>query len=60
MGKDFLKVLQKEKDVDEIWMIARRRERLEAIEAKGNGKLRAVPLDLSDMESFVIFERMLF
>lgn len=59
MGKDFLKVLQKEKDVDEIWMIARRRERLEAIEAKGNGKLRAVPLDLTDMESFVIFEKLL-
>ena len=59
MGKDFVKVLQKEKDVDEIWVIARRRERLEAMEAKGNGKLRAMPLDLTDSVSFEVIEALL-
>ena len=53
MGKDFVKELQREKDVDEIWMIARRKERLVAmVEASEDGKLRAVPMDLTEMSSF--------
>ena len=52
MGKDFVRLLQKEKDVDEIWLIARRKSRLEAMAAGSEGKLRAVPLDLTDRSSF--------
>ena len=52
MGKDFVKELQKIKNVDEIWMIARREERLKVMESRGNGKLRAFPLDLTDMTVF--------
>ena len=52
MGKDFVKELQKIKNVDEIWMIARRKERLKAMESKGNGKLRSFPLDLTDKKVF--------
>ena len=37
MGRDFVKELQKEKNVDEIWMIARRKERLDAMAEKSNG-----------------------
>lgn len=59
MGKDFVKELQKEKNIDEIWMIARRKERLKAMESKGNGKLRAFALDLTDMKSFHVLENAL-
>ena len=56
MGRDFVKELQKEKNVDEIWMIARRKERLDAMAEKSNGRLRAFALDLTDMSSFQYFE----
>lgn len=59
MGKEFVKALQKEKNIDEIWMIARRKERLKAMESKGNGKLRAFALDLTDMKSFDVLENTL-
>jgi len=59
MGKDFVKELQKEKNVDEIWMIARRKERLDVMAEKSSGKLRAFAMDLTDMSSFNCFEELL-
>ena len=59
MGKDFVKELQKEKNVDEIWMIARRKERLDTMAEKTDGKLRAFALDLTDQSSFQIIQNML-
>ncbi len=59
MGKDFVRELQKEKNVDEIWMIARREERLKTMESRGKGRLRAISLDLTDMASFQVFEDVL-
>ena len=56
MGRDFVKELQKEKNVNEIWMIARRKARLDAMAEKSNGRLRAFALDLTDMSSFQYFE----
>lgn len=59
MGKDFVKELQKEKNVDEIWMIARRKELLDAMKEKSDGKLRTFALDLTDMSSFQTIEKVL-
>lgn len=59
MGKDFVRELQKEKNIDEIWMIARREERLKIMEAKGKGKLRAFAMDLTDIEMFHVLETVL-
>lgn len=59
MGRDFVRELQKEKNIDEIWLIARRMERLKAMETKGKGKLRAFALDLTDMEMFHVLEAVL-
>ena len=56
MGRDFVKELQKEKNVDEIWMIARRKERLDVMAEKSNGRLRVLAFDLTDMGSFKYFE----
>lgn len=52
MGTEFVKELLKEKNVDEIWLIARRKERLEAMVESYGQKLRAFALDLTEMTSF--------
>ena len=59
MGKCFVRELQKEKNIDEIWLIARRRERLEEMEAKGEGMLRAIPLDLQELSDIWKFQKLL-
>ena len=56
MGKEFVKLLQRENDVDEIWMIARRKERLAVMEEALNGRGKAIPLDLTKMEAFDVFK----
>ena len=47
-------------DIDTFWLIARRRERLEALAAQFPGKtLRPVPLDLTDLSAVRTLERLL-
>ena len=48
----FVKELLREKNVDEIWLIARRKERLEALVESYGQRLRAFALDLTEMTSF--------
>ena len=47
MGKEFVLQLSREKQLDEIWVIARRRERLEALQNEVSVKIRPVALDLT-------------
>ena len=60
MGTEFVKELLKEKNVDEIWMIARRKDRLEALIDTYGQKLRAFALDLTEMTSFEQMSKILF
>lgn len=55
MGKDLAMELLNIKNVDEIWLIARRKDRLEKLE-KENKKFRGISLDLMDINSFEVFE----
>ena len=49
MGKEFLiQILEKEKDVDEIWAIARREERLIKLKTEVSEKIVPIKLDLSE------------
>lgn len=59
MGRDFVKELIKQKNVDEIWMIARRRDRLEEMAAASHKYLRVLALDLTNMSSFETLKQML-
>ena len=52
MGREFVKRLSEIHSYDEIWVIARRRERLEELRDMVDTKIRAVPLDLTKNESF--------
>ncbi len=52
MGRDFVIELLKNNTVDEIWMIARRENRLKELMQRCPGRLRPVILDLSKLKSF--------
>ena len=51
MGREFVRQLDAGELYDEIWVIARRRERLEALAAEVRAPLRILPLDLTKPES---------
>lgn len=59
MGKDFVREILKEKNVDEIWMIARRKERLAAMEEKYPSRLHGISLDLTKECSYEKIESLL-
>ena len=52
MGREFVVQLENHITVDEIWVIARRREALEALRGLTRATLRPIPLDLCEKESF--------
>lgn len=59
MGREFVKRLDAEAAWDEIWVIARRRERLEALQAEVSAPLRVLALDLTQAESLAEYARQL-
>ena len=59
MGKEFVLQLSDYVKVEEIWVIARRKEALEALRAEVTAPLRIIPLDLSKAESFREYEALL-
>ncbi len=52
MGRDFVYELLKENNLDEIWIIARREERLEAMVREYPNTLHPFVLDLTDLSSY--------
>ena len=59
MGREFAKQLAEKFSFDEMWVIARRLERLEALKDAVSVPVRPVPLDLTKRESITEFERLL-
>ena len=59
MGKEFVYAIDKEFDLDEIWVIARREEKLKELGEKCRAKVRPIALDLADRESCVAYEDVL-
>ena len=51
MGKDFVLQADKRYQLDEIWVIARRKERLEALANEASAKIVPLALDLTDISS---------
>lgn len=56
LGEEFVKALAKE-EVDEVWAIARRKEKLEEIAALCGDKVIPFPLDLTKDESYEAIEK---
>ena len=60
MGRELVHQLDRKEKYDEIWVIARREDRLEALkEEVSQNTLRSVPLDLTDPESIGKYEALL-
>ncbi len=59
MGKEFVKRLCQTQTFDEVWLIARRKERLDQLAKEINLPARVVPLDLTKQSSFDEYEALL-
>ena len=51
IGREFVRAVDREERFDEIWVIARRLERLEALAAECRNPIRPVVLDLADLKN---------
>lgn len=59
IGREFVRQIAQEGGVDEIWAIARRKERLEALAKEVSSPVRPVPMDLLEPDSVKGLYRML-
>lgn len=57
IGQEYVKQLAKEKDIDEFWLIARRKERLEELQGCTAKKIVPLALDLSKEESYEVIQK---
>ena len=59
MGREFVYAIDKEYELNEIWVVARRKERLEELQARCRTKIRPLVFDLSNPASFVEYKALL-
>lgn len=60
MGKEFVLQISRTEQLDEIWVIARRTDRLEALQAEvSDTKIRPISLDLTKEESIEDYRKLL-
>ncbi len=59
MGREFVIQLEKQKKFDEIWVIARRTERLEALKQELKTPVRPLTMDLTREESIAEYQHLL-
>lgn len=59
MGKDFVLQIDKDEVFDEIWVIARRKERLEALSGLTRAKIRPLAYDLTVQSNIESYEALL-
>lgn len=60
LGKEFaLQIADRYKKLDELWVLARRKELLEALSNEVSMKLRIFDMDLTNGDDFVLFEKQL-
>ena len=59
IGQEFVRSLDKAAQFDEIWLIARRLERLEALALETRAKARLISLDLTKEESIAVYAQLL-
>ena len=59
MGKDFVKQIEQKEKVDEIWVLARREDRLIELQKDVQTKIVPIAIDLSDMEQIKVYKQKL-
>lgn len=58
-GKEFVKLLIEQSEVDEVWSVARNEEKLRQLSQEYAGKIRTFSLDLSERKSYAALEKTL-
>lgn len=59
MGQEFARQLKTQEHFDELWVIARREDRLIALQEELGLPMRILPLDLTQKESFALYKELL-
>lgn len=59
MGREFVYALDRDEEFDELWVIARREQRLLELKEKCRAKIRPIVLDLQDRGSFTAYRELL-
>lgn len=59
IGRELVYAVDKDARYDEIWVIARRKERLEELRDKCTNPIRPIALDLSDLSSIDTYQALL-
>lgn len=59
MGREFVTALDRQQAFDELWLIARREDRLLALQSDVRAAVRAIPLDLCDPASIDAYKTLL-
>ena len=59
MGREFVYAIDKEYELSEIWVVARRKERLDELQARCRTKIRPLVLDLSNPVCFAEYKALL-
>lgn len=59
IGREFVRQLDADERFDELWLVARRRERLEELQSEVRAPIRALALDLTQQESLDAYAALL-
>ena len=59
MGREFVYAVDRDYALDELWVVARRKDRLDALQERCRATVRALPWDLSDKTSFERYRALL-
>ena len=59
IGREFVYAIDREAQLDEIWVIARRKDRLEELQEKCSHRIRAIALDLSEDAGIAEYKNLL-
>ena len=59
MGREFVYALDRDEEFDELWVIARREDRLRELQSKCRAKVRPLTLYLQDRASFAAYRALL-
>ena len=59
MGREFVYALDRDEEFDELWVIARREQRLLELKEKCRARIRPIVLDLQTRESFALSRQLL-
>ena len=59
MGREFVYALDRQQNFDEIWVLARREQRLIDLQTRVRARVRPIPCDLLKRESVYAYREML-